>query len=137
MCAPTLFHVAAPEDGRTPNCIVTAKIRREVSPTVDGGKCETNRLLLFREWAADRALNLRSFTQPEPIAVDRLADLDEFLEFNRLNQERVGAQLICQVYVDDCIGRGQHDDSQRLEFRLGFDPTNDVESIESRHLKIE
>ena len=51
----------------------------------------------------DWALYLGSSAQPEPVAFQGLADLDEPLEVHWFDEERVGAQLIGQVHILDTI----------------------------------
>ena len=75
--------------------------------------------------------------QHKPISLKRLAGFDEILKIDRLDQERIGAQLVGLVDIADLV-RGSEDYNAKVaEGRVLTNPSQHLESIHARHLQIE
>src|SRR6266850_3621165 len=64
-----------------------------------------------------------NFAQPEPIAFDCLADLNEVIEVHRFDEERIRSELIRAIHVRDFFRRSEDDHAQGLQARILANPS--------------
>jgi len=80
---------------------------------------------------------LGRLAHPEPVTLEDFAGLHEIGKIERLDPERVGAQLVGQGHIVYFVRRGEHDNSYRLERGLLANPAEHFKSVNAWHFQVQ
>src|SRR5262249_45964314 len=81
-----------------------------------------------------RSESLGHFAQPQPIAFDGLADFNEVIEVDGLDEEGIGAQLIRAIDIGNFFGRSEDNYAEGFQSGVLANPAQDFEAVQFGHL---